>query len=93
MLEAAYRLFRQWDRTPRFRSAIAGLYDQDQFRNLLREILSLYGVETKMLSRSVRIPRALIMARDSLTQTINSVMERVAEELAQELADKAYRRK
>lgn len=92
LLDLAHRLFVQWENTPRLRMAIAGIYDREQFRAALREIFHLYGLETKMLSNSVRIPRVFSPAREKLAQTIYSVMETAAEELASELTRQVYRR-
>lgn len=92
LLELAGRLLAQWEATPRFRAAVASLYAPDEFRARLREILELYSAETKMLSRSVRIPQLFHFARDSLSETVHTVMAGVAEGLAGELTGKVYRR-
>ena len=92
LLEAAGGLFAQWAQTPRFRVAVAQLYSRAEFESLLPEILELYSVETKMLSRSVDIPRIFHIARDSLSDTVHTVMVSVAEGLAGELTRKVYRR-
>jgi hypothetical protein len=92
LLELAGRLLAQWEATPRFRAAVAGLYAPDEFRVLLREILELYSAETKMLSRSVHIPQIFNFARDSLSETVHTVMVSVAKGLAGELTHKVYRR-
>lgn len=92
LLEAAGGLFAQWAQTPRFRVVVAQLYSRAEFESLLREILELYSVETKMLSRSVNIPQIFHIARDSLSDTVHTVMVSVAEGLAGELTRKVYRR-
>jgi hypothetical protein len=92
LLELAGRLLAQWEVTLRFRAAVAGLYAPDEFRVLLREILELYSAETKMLSRSVHIPQIFNFARDSLSETVHTVMVSVAKGLAGELTHKVYRR-
>jgi hypothetical protein len=92
LLDMAGRLFAQWEATPRFRAAVAHLYSRAEFESLLREILELYGSETKMLSRSVHIPQIFNFARDSLSETVHTVMVGVARGLAGELARKVYRR-
>ena len=92
LLDLAGRLLAQWEVTPRFRAAVAGLYAPDEFRARLREILELYSAETKMLSRSVHIPQIFNFARDSLSETVHAVMVGVAEGLAGELTHKVYRR-
>jgi hypothetical protein len=92
LLELAGCLLTQWEVTPRFRTTVASLYTPDAFRALLREILELYSAETKMLSHSVHIPQVFNFARDSLTETVHTVMVSVAKGLAGELTHKVYRR-
>jgi hypothetical protein len=78
--------------TPRFRAAVAHLYPRAELEARLREILELYSAETKMLSRSVHIPQIFNFARDSLSETVHTVMVSVAKGLAAELTHKLYRR-
>ena len=92
LLELSGRVLAQWETTPRFRAAVAGLYAPDEFRAVLHEILELYSAETKMLSRSVHIPQIFNFARDSLSETVHTVMIGVAKGLAGELTRKVYRR-
>jgi hypothetical protein len=92
LLAAAHAVFARWETTPRFRAAVAALYSRGEFEALLREIMQLYGSETRALSRSVRIPSIFNLARDSISDTVNSVMTGVAADLAGELARKVYRR-
>ena len=92
LLELAGRLLAQWEVTPRFRAAAASLYAPDEFQARLREILELYSAETKMLSRSVHIPQIFNFARDSLSETVHTVMVSVAQGLAGEFTHKVYRR-
>ncbi len=92
LLELAGRLLAQWEATPRFRAAVAQLYSRAEFESRLREILELYSAETKMLSRSVHIPQIFNFARDSLSETVHSVMVSVAKGLAGEFTHKVYRR-
>ena len=82
----------QWEVTPRFRAAAAHLYPRAEFETRLRDILELYSAETKMLSRSVHIPQIFNFARDSLSETVHTVMVGVAKGLAGELTHKVYRR-
>jgi hypothetical protein len=91
-LAAVHRLLAQWERTPRFRAAMAKIYTRDEFEAFLREILQLYSTETRLLSRSVSIPEVFIFARDAFADIIYSVMAGVTAELARELTGKVYRR-
>jgi len=92
LLQTSYRIFTQWQDVSSFRAAVNKLYNEAQFRYLLHEILRLYAMETRMLSRSVRIPRLLTLARYAVTQTITNVMEQEAEALAKSLAHTVYQR-
>jgi hypothetical protein len=91
LLQSSYQILNKWQDTPRIRVVIASIFDRKQFHLLLRDILSLYIDETKILSNSVKIPHALFFVRDSVLQTIHSVMAEVAEELASELTSRVYR--
>jgi hypothetical protein len=92
LLQTSYRILSQWQNVSSFRAAVNELYSEAQFRALLHDILRLYAMETRMLSRSVRIPRLLSLARDTVTQTITNIMEQEAEALAKSLAHSVYRR-
>jgi len=92
LLETSYRILTQWQNVSSFRVAVNALYNEAQFRGLLHDILRLYAMETRMLSRSIRIPHLLTLARDSITQTIGNIMEQEAEILSKSLAHTVYRR-
>lgn len=91
LLAAAHALFSRWETVPGFRAAVAALYTRAEFETLLREIMQLYGAETRALSRSVRIPSLFDLARDSVSNTVYSVMNGVASGLAAELTRQVYR--
>lgn len=92
LLQTSYHIFSQWQGASSFRAAVNELYNEAQFRDLLHNMLRLYAMETRMLSRSVRIPHLLSLARNAVTQTITNVMEQEAEALAKSLAHTVYRR-
>ena len=92
LLQTSFRIFTEWQGVHSFRAVVQGLYNEAQFEELIHNILRLYAMETRMLSRSVHIPRLLTLARDAVTQTITSVMEQQAEILAKSLAHKVYQR-
>jgi hypothetical protein len=91
LLQTSYRILTQWQGVSSFRTAVKKLYTEKQYQDLLDNLLKLYANETRMLSRSVHIPSLLALARDSVTQTITSVMQQQAEALAQSLAHTVYR--
>ena len=90
---ASYDIFSKWHGVQSFRCAVSELYSEPQFRNLLNNMLGLYAMETRMLSRSVRIPVPMALARDAITQTIIDVMNQEAAVLAGALARTVYRRR
>jgi hypothetical protein len=93
LLHASYRILVQWQDMSSFRAVLNKLYSEAQFRDLLNNILGLYATETRMLSRSVRIPHLLTLARDAVVQTITTVMEQEADTLAKSLAHRVYQRR
>ncbi|MBF8270394.1 MAG: hypothetical protein HW386_2103, partial [Gammaproteobacteria bacterium] len=66
VIATAYQVLAQWQGKTPLRKIVSGLYTREQYRSLLREILSLYIEETGVLSKSVKIPRHLARFRDSL---------------------------
>ena len=92
VIAAAYQVLARWQGKTPLRKVIAGLYTREQYRLLLREILQLYIEETRVLSKSVKIPRHLARFSDSLINTVHTVMQRVADQLVLELTDKIYQR-
>ena len=92
LLQTSYRILTQWQSRSSFRAAVNNLYDEAQFHALIHEILRIYSMETRMLSRSVRIPPPLSLARDAVIQTITNVMEQEAASLAKTLTHTVYRR-
>ncbi|MEW7986386.1 MAG: hypothetical protein AB2805_04295 [Candidatus Thiodiazotropha sp.] len=91
--ETSYRIFDHWQDVPSFRTVAKELFSESQFSGLLHRLLSLYSIETHMLSRSIRLPNLLTMARDSVTQTISNVMENEAYTLSKSLAHTVYRKR
>ena len=92
LLNESHQLLRQWKTMTCLRNAMAVLYDAEQFRKLLFDILHLYSLETKMLSQSVHMPAVLSFARESLAETVYVVMESVARQLSVDLTGRLYRR-
>ena len=91
LLEANYRILIKWRDLGQVRKAICNLYEREQFRLFLLEILNLYIKETRLLSHSVRIPRRLSAVRTTLIDTVDRVMKNIAAELVIDLTDKVYK--
>ena len=54
--------------------------------------MRLYAQETRVLSRSVRLPALLIPVREHVAQSLHGIMNDTATRLAGELAAMVYRR-
>ena len=91
LLRESHRIMTQWSGTPRITLAITSLYDHHEFNAIVYDILHLYSLETQQLSRSVRMPSLLFIARDALTQTVSITMETVVKRLAAEVTERVYR--
>ena len=90
-MRASHRIITQWASTAQITATIAALYDRHEFNAILYDILHLYSLETRLLSRSVRIPSVLFVARDALTQTVSATMQAAAKSLAAEMSGRIYR--
>lgn len=92
LLDLSYNMLKQWQKTPRFSAAISKLYNEEQYCQRLNEILQLYAMETRGLSRSIRLPHLIGLAKDALVETIGTVMNQEARALAISLTRKVYQR-
>ena len=92
LLQTSFRILSQWHGMRNFRVTVNDLYSEVQFRKLLHDILRLYAMETRMLSRSVRIPSLLSLAKDKVTQTITNIMEQEAAVMARKLTRLVYQK-
>ena len=92
LLHTSYRIFEQWHGVNSLRRVLQELYSEQAFEQLLHDILRLYAMETRMLSRSVRLPQPLALAREAITQTITRVMAEQADTLSKSLAKRVYHR-
>ena len=92
LLDANYKVLAGWDINRNFRGVIAGLFNPPDFGTLLRDVLYLYIEETRVLSKSVKIPRKLTFASNRLIDTVHTEMKNVADKLAVDLANTVFRR-
>jgi len=95
LLTAAYRIF-EAGRTPHgsrsaIRAAICSTFARDDFERLLQDLLRLYALETRVLSRALSLPRLLVPLRERLAKSVYEVMNDTANRLAQELSGCVYR--
>jgi hypothetical protein len=92
LLGAAYRILVAWNAESRLRPALRASFPESEFERLLHELLELYALETRALSRSVGLPALLAPVREHLAQSLFAIMDNVARCLAAELARAVYHR-
>ncbi|TRZ64158.1 MAG: hypothetical protein D4S02_11240 [Rhodocyclaceae bacterium] len=91
LLTAAYRILEAGRKVRGSRSAIRSVYSREDFERLLQDLLRLYALETRALSRSLSLPRLLVPLREGLAKSLYEVMNDTANRLARELAGCVYR--
>ena len=92
LLGAAYRILAAWREESPFRAALRAAYAKPDFERMLHEMLQRYAVETRALSRSVRLPAVLTPVQERIAQNLFDVMDETGRRLARELARTVYRR-
>jgi hypothetical protein len=86
LLDAAYRILDAWRGEARLRAAVQAAYPRPDLERLLADLLRLYVDETRVLSRSVRLPALLLPLRDKVASNLVAIMCEVAARLARDLA-------
>lgn len=88
--DASCRILQAWRPAGAGRKAIRSCYERAEFERLLIDLMRLYALETKGLSRSLRLPALLVPLRERLAQSLFDVMNDVALRLAREVAAIVY---
>jgi hypothetical protein len=91
VLDAAYRICSAWQLHPRLRDAVRAAYERTDFELISCLILDLYAQETRVLSRSVKLPTVLAPIRERAAKHLALVMSQAAERLSVDLARGLYR--
>lgn len=89
---AAYRVLDAWQLQSGVRAAMQAAYPRVELERLLLDLLQLYALETRILSRSVRLPMLLAPVRERIAQSLQGIMNDTAKRLAAELTSVVYRR-
>jgi hypothetical protein len=89
---AAYRVLDAWKLQSGVRAAMQASYPRAELERLLFDLLQLYALETRILSRSVRLPMLLAPVRERIAQSLQGIMNDTAKRLAAELTSVVYRR-
>ena len=89
---AAYRVLEAWRLQCGVRAAVQASYSRPDLERLLLDLLQLYALEVRILSRSVRLPALLAPVRERIAQSVHGIMTDTARRLASELTGVVYRR-
>jgi hypothetical protein len=92
LFAAAYRILDAWRKARGLRAAVQESYPRAELERLLGELLRLYAVETRALSRSVQLPALLVPLRESIAQSLYEIMSDVARRLAGESSVAVFRK-
>ena len=90
LVDAAYQVLDSWQRENGIRAAIQASYSRVELERLLFGLLQLYASETRVLSRSVRLPALLAPIRERIAKSLHGIMDDTAKQLATELAGMVY---
>jgi hypothetical protein len=90
LLDAARTILEAW-RGRGLREALRARYPQPALEALIGGMLRLYAMETRALTRAVRLPALLRPAQDAIGQRLFSIMDAEGARLAREAARIAYR--
>jgi hypothetical protein len=90
LVEAVYTVLREWNDAATLEEALRAACPVGQFRETLTEILHLYNLETRILSRSVRFlpPFHGVMAK--FADVVFNTMEAESRDLVDDYANRIY---
>jgi hypothetical protein len=92
LVHDVHHVLRGWDDASSFEERLRSVYAAEQFKEAVIEILHLFNLETRMLSRSTRFFPPFRTAMKVFADTLFDVMEAVARELADDYAIQIYQR-
>jgi hypothetical protein len=74
------------------RAALQESYSRAELEQLLWDLLRLYAMETRVLSRSVQLPALLVPLRERIAQSLYEIMSDIARRLAGEVTLAVFRK-
>jgi hypothetical protein len=91
--KTVYALLRNWPDGATFNDAVRNAYTEKEFRENISEILHLYNVETRVLSKSIRrftpFSKYLIAHLESLFQAMEATKDDITERYAKKIFSNA----
>jgi hypothetical protein len=85
LFRGAGRILDAWQREGGLRAGLRASHPRAEFEQSLHELLRLYAMETRVLSRSVQLPLLLVPIRERIALSLYETMNDVARCLAAEV--------
>jgi hypothetical protein len=92
LFAAACRIIGAWGIERGLRAAVQESYPRAELERLLGDLMRLYALETRVLSRSVQLPALLVPLRERIAQSLHEIMNDIARRLAGELSVAVFRK-
>jgi hypothetical protein len=93
LLKVAYQVLAAWGAQKPLRKALHTSYTEHDFERVVHDMLRRYAMETRALSRAVRLPVLLVPVQERIAQNLFGVMEETGRRLAAELTRGVYRKR
>lgn len=91
IVRVIFDLLNRWEDSIPFADIVKKTYTEANFKEIIKEILHLYILETRMISNTMQFFPPINMIKEVFTENILSIMEQEKEALANDLAKKLFR--
>jgi len=85
-----FDLFCNWHTVAHFHHVVKSTYTEERYKEMLSEVLHLYNVETKMLSKSITFHGPAGRVKDLFAEKLFTTMEKTAGDIAVVYTRKVY---
>jgi len=89
-VDMVFDVMGKWEDVLSFADNVKNTYAEKNFREVLREVLHLYNIETRMLSHSFTFFGPAGRVKDLFSEKLFATMEKTAEDIAAEYTRKVY---
>ena len=89
-VDIVFDVMGRWQDALSFAGNVKNTYTEKDYREVLREVLHLYNVETRMLSNSFTFSGPAGRVKDLFAEKLFTTMEKTAEDIAAEYTRKVY---
>ncbi len=90
-VDMVFDVMGKWQDDLSYADNMKNTYEEKNYREILREVLHLYNVETRMLSNSFTFFGPAGRVKDLFAEKLFTTMEKTAEDIAAEYTRKVYR--